>query len=39
MRQGTDDQPNPALQARAQEMERDGALAVSVFTGFSPMPN
>ena len=34
MRQGTDDQPNQALQARAQEMERDGALAVSVFTGF-----
>ena len=34
MRQGTDDQPNRALQARAQEMERDGALAVSVFTGF-----
>lgn len=34
MKQGTDDQPNQALQARAREMERDGALAVSVFTGF-----
>jgi microcystin degradation protein MlrC len=34
MRQGTDDFPNAALQARAQEMERDGALAVSLFTGF-----
>ena len=30
MRQGTDDQPNRALQARAQEMERDGALALSL---------
>ena len=34
MRQGTDDQPNKALQARAREMEADGALSVSVFTGF-----
>ena len=34
MRQGTDDMPNRALQERAMEMERDGALAVSLFTGF-----
>jgi microcystin degradation protein MlrC len=34
MRQGTDDFPNERLQARAREMEADGALAVSVFTGF-----
>jgi microcystin degradation protein MlrC len=34
MRQGTDDFPNAQLQARAREMERDGALAVSLFTGF-----
>src|SRR5262249_37033250 len=34
MRQGTDDFPNAQLQARAQEMERAGALAVSLFTGF-----
>jgi microcystin degradation protein MlrC len=34
MRQGTDDHPNRELQARAREMEADGALAVSLFTGF-----
>jgi len=34
MRQGTDDFPNQQLQARAEEMEREGALAVSLFTGF-----
>ncbi|MEQ8861465.1 MAG: M81 family metallopeptidase [Pseudomonadales bacterium] len=34
MRQGTDDQPNQALQARARELEAQGVLAVSLFTGF-----
>ena len=34
MRQGTDDFPNAQLQARAREMEHEGALAVSLFTGF-----
>jgi len=34
MRQGTDDFPNRELQARAAEMEHEGALAVSLFTGF-----
>lgn len=34
MRQGTDDEPNKALQARAMALEADGALAVSLFTGF-----
>jgi microcystin degradation protein MlrC len=34
MRQGTDDHPNRELQARAKQMEADGALAVSLFTGF-----
>jgi len=34
MRQGTDDFPNRELQARAAAMEADGALAVSLFTGF-----
>lgn len=34
MRQGTDDFPNQALQDRAREMEDQGALAVSLFTGF-----
>lgn len=34
MRQGTDDFPNQALQARAAAMEAEGALAVSLFTGF-----
>ncbi len=34
MRQGTDDFPNAELQKRARELESEGALAVSVFTGF-----
>jgi microcystin degradation protein MlrC len=34
MRQASDDQPNAALQARCREMERQGALCASVFTGF-----
>lgn len=34
MRQGTDDFPNKALQQRAQQMETQGALVVSLFTGF-----
>lgn len=34
MRQGTDDEPNRALQVRALEHEASGALAVSLFTGF-----
>lgn len=34
MRQGTDDFPNKALQERARQMEADGALSVSLFTGF-----
>ncbi len=34
MRQGTDDSPNRELQARAREMEADGALAASLFVGF-----
>jgi microcystin degradation protein MlrC len=34
MRQGTDHEPNRALQNRCREMEREGALAASVFTGF-----
>ena len=34
MRQGTDDHPNRELQLRAKEMEAEGALAVSLFTGF-----
>jgi microcystin degradation protein MlrC len=35
MRQGTDDFPNKALQARAKEMEAGGeALAATLFTGF-----
>lgn len=34
MRQGTDDQPNKALQARAMAMEQGEALAVSLFVGF-----
>ncbi len=34
MRQGTDDLPNRALQARAAELERQGVSAVSLFTGF-----
>ncbi len=34
MRQGTDDLPNRALQARAAELETQGVPAVSLFTGF-----
>jgi microcystin degradation protein MlrC len=34
MRQGTGHQPNQGLQERCREMERDGALAASIFTGF-----
>jgi microcystin degradation protein MlrC len=35
MRQGTDDEPNRALQARAREMEESGeALLAALFTGF-----
>lgn len=34
MRQGSGDFPNRELQARAREMEGEGALAVSLFTGF-----
>jgi microcystin degradation protein MlrC len=34
MRQGTDDEPNKGLQARAVEIESEGALAVSLFVGF-----
>jgi len=34
MRQGTDDFPNKQLQARCVELEQDGALLVSLFTGF-----
>lgn len=34
MRQGTDDEPNASLQARAIELEQGGCLGVSVFTGF-----
>jgi len=34
MRQGSGDFPNRELQARAQEMEADGAIVASLFTGF-----
>jgi microcystin degradation protein MlrC len=34
MRQGTDDEPNRTLQARAAELEAEGALAMSLFVGF-----
>ena len=34
MRQGTDDEPNKALQRRAAELEEDGDTLVSLFTGF-----
>ncbi len=34
MRQGTDDHPNRELQARAMQLEQEGVLAVSLFTGF-----
>ena len=34
MRQGTDDFPNREIQARCREMETQGALAATFFTGF-----
>ena len=34
MRQGSADEPNRSLQARAREMEAEGALAVTFFVGF-----
>ncbi len=34
MRQGTDDFPNREIQQRVAQMEREGALAASFFTGF-----
>jgi len=34
MRQGTDDEPNKALQLRAADIERDGVTLANVFTGF-----
>ncbi|MBI3373301.1 MAG: M81 family metallopeptidase [Betaproteobacteria bacterium] len=34
MRQGSDDEPNRSLQARAREIEKQGALCASVFVGF-----
>ncbi|MCY4451488.1 MAG: M81 family metallopeptidase [Immundisolibacterales bacterium] len=34
MRQGSGDFPNRELQGKAREMEEEGALAVSLFTGF-----
>ena len=34
MRQGTGHEPNRGLQERCREMEREGVLAASVFTGF-----
>ncbi|HCG70145.1 MAG TPA: microcystin degradation protein MlrC [Gammaproteobacteria bacterium] len=34
MRQGTDDEPNASLQARAIALEQAGCLGISVFTGF-----
>jgi microcystin degradation protein MlrC len=34
MRQGTGHQPNQGLQERCREMERNGALAATLFTGF-----
>ncbi len=34
MRQGSDDYPNSALQARTREMEEEGALCASLFVGF-----
>jgi microcystin degradation protein MlrC len=41
MRQGSDDSPNRELQARCREMERDGALAATIFVGFphADVPN
>jgi len=34
MRQSSLDEPNRSIQARAQQMEEEGALSASVFTGF-----
>ncbi|KZD01557.1 M81 family metallopeptidase [Oceanibaculum pacificum] len=34
MRQGTDDFPNKQIQQRAREMEQEGALVATLFTGF-----
>ena len=34
MRQGSDDSPNKALQARCRQMEAEGALCATVFVGF-----
>lgn len=34
MRQGSDDSPNRELQARCRQIELEGALSASVFTGF-----
>ena len=34
MRQGTADEPNRSLQARAKAMEAEGALCASLFVGF-----
>ena len=34
MRQGSDDAPNQALQARCRQMEAEGALCATVFVGF-----
>ncbi len=34
MRQGSGDSPNRELQARARQMENEGALAATLFTGF-----
>jgi len=34
MRQGTDDYPNKELQERTRQMEQEGALTATVFTGF-----
>ena len=34
MRQSSLDEPNRSIQARAQQMEKEGALCASVFTGF-----
>jgi len=41
MRQGTADEPNRLLQARAKEMEQQGALCASLFVGFphADIPN
>lgn len=35
MRQGSDDEPNRSLQARARQIEAQGALCASVFVGFA----